>query len=469
MEQREFLDAIRSYRRRLNLAGLLKKLVFALSVGAGAGILFQAAAFLTPLYYADLYTAAALLAAVVTAIAVSFVRHSTMEHTALVMDSFGFQERIITAYEHLKEEGALFTLQREDAMEQLKAHRDRIRIPLWPDWRKTALSAALLAAVIGLALTPSLMKDRAQELHKIQQEARDKEKEIEEILEELEELEEMEQETLTPEQLAALQEMMESLQSSLAEYDQVSSAEALQAAGEKLDYKYENMSSQMTALAQSIQNGAAVSPISAQSLQAMADKLQEMSGNPSTRGSSLASNQGQDGQNSQGDGQGNGQNGQGDGQSNGQNAQGDGQGNGQGDGQGNGQGNGQGSSQGDGQGSGQGNGQGSGQGDGQGNGQGDGQGNGSGPGRGTGSTNISRDYVSIPNSIADSGNLTGNAVNHNDSEYFRDQNGLSWEGTHISHEAVIGSYEQNAYEGIAAGRYPSGMEDVIKEYFSSFH
>ena len=36
-------------------------------------------------------------------------------------------------------------------------------------------------------------------------------------------------------------------------------------------------------------------------------------------------------------------------------------------------------------------------------------------------------------------------------------------------DAVIGSYEQSAYEGIAAGKYPSGMEDVIKNYFASFN
>lgn len=65
--------------------------------------------------------------------------------------------------------------------------------------------------------------------------------------------------------------------------------------------------------------------------------------------------------------------------------------------------------------------------------------------------------------------MTGNAIDHNSSDYFRAQNGLSWEGTHMSHEAVIGSYEQNAYEGIATGRYPSGMENVIKEYFASFN
>ncbi|MEZ3463501.1 MAG: hypothetical protein K1W23_15395, partial [Lachnospiraceae bacterium] len=93
---------------------------------------------------------------------------------------------------------------------------------------------------------------------------------------------------------------------------------------------------------------------------------------------------------------------------------------------------------------------------------------GSGRGTGTGTSSTPHDYVSIPNDIADSGNLTGNAVDHDASEYFRGQNGLSWEGTHMSHEAVIGSYEQNAYEGIAAGKYPSGMEEIIKAYFSNF-
>lgn len=77
--------------------------------------------------------------------------------------------------------------------------------------------------------------------------------------------------------------------------------------------------------------------------------------------------------------------------------------------------------------------------------------------------------MSVPNAIADSESLTGNAYDHDASEYFRAQNGLSWEGNHVSHEAVIGSYERNAYEGIAAGKYPSGMENVIKEYFASFN
>ena len=92
-----------------------------------------------------------------------------------------------------------------------------------------------------------------------------------------------------------------------------------------------------------------------------------------------------------------------------------------------------------------------------------------GSGRGVGSDSTPHDYVSVPNDITDSGNLTGNAANHEASEYFRAQNGLGWEGEHTTYESVLESYEQKAYEGIDAGQYPSNMEEVIKEYFSSFN
>ena len=445
MNRKEFLGIIHAYRRKLNTAGFLKTLVFALAVGGGVGILLQAVSFITPMYYVNIYSGIAVILAVAAAVIVSIKKRSSMEHAALVMDGYGFKERIVTAYEHLEKEDAIYVLQRRDAMEQLQVHRDRIRIPLMPNRKKTALSVLLLAIMIGLAFVPSPVRDQARDLHHIRQEAREKEEEIQEVLEELDKLEEQGQEALTPEQLAAMQEMMESLKSSMSEYQQASSADALQAAGEKLNYKYENMSGLLSEMAQSVQNGASVSAMSAESMQAMADKLQKMSGNTSTGQNDLASGQGQNGQSGQGqDGRGNGQNGKGNGQGDGNSGQ-------------NGQGSGSGGQSGQGQ-----NGQGNGQ-----NGNTDGEGTGS--GRGTGTANNAHDYVSIPNDIADSGNLTGNTVDHDNSEYYRAQNGLSWEGEHVSYEAVIGSYEQNAYEGIASGRYPSGMEDVIKEYFAGFN
>lgn len=441
MSQRAFVKIIQSCRLRLNIAGFLKKSVFALSVGAGVGILFQAAAFIVPFYYAGLCTATALILALLAAAILAFIKRKNMEQTALVMDRFGFEERIVTAYGNLEKEGSLIELQRADAIRQLQTQRDKIRIAILPPWKCLAGLTGLLAILILLILMPSAMKERARELHHIREEAREKTEEVEEILETLEKL--SQEQDLTLEQQAALQEMAESLQVSKEEFQQASSMEMIKAASQKLEYKYESTGNELAALAQSLQNGATVSSVTAESMQALSEKLQRMNGTELAQG-----NLGQSG-----DLNGNKQNGQsGDLNGDGQNGQsGDLNGNGQ---SGNSNGNGQSGQSGDSANSS--------------NGQGD-QGDGSGIGRGTGTSSTPHDYVSIPNEIAESENLTGNAVNHDASEYFHAQNGLSWEGTHMPHEAVIGSYEQNAYEGIAAGKYPSGMEEIIKEYFSNFN
>ncbi len=448
MEQKEFLKIIQSFRRRMNIADFLKKSVFALSVGAGAGILFQAAAFFVPFYYAGLCTILALLLAEMSVFVVMFVRRTTMEQAALRMDGFGFEERIVTAYEHLDKEGTFIELQREDAIRRLKEHKDKIRIPIRPSFYKIGLLLFLLMISVGLSLLPSGAKERAGELHKVREEAKEKEEEIEEMIEALDELQ---QEELTKEQQDMLREMAESLESSLAEYQQADSQQMVSAASQKLSYKYENMSSQLSDMIRDIQDGAGVSVVSADALQEMADRLKNLSDMRQAKNDGAGN-----GQNGQGDGAGNGQNGQ-SGDGNGQNGQGDGAGNGQNgqSGDRNGSGNGQ-------SGSGEGNGNGNEQG-------GQGSDGGSGTGRGDGGGSMPHDYVSVPNAVADSGNLTGNADSHELSEYFRAQTGLNWEGAHTSYEAAIGSYEQNAYEGIAAGRYPSGMENIIKEYFSSFN
>ncbi|MDE6675659.1 MAG: pectinesterase, partial [Acetatifactor sp.] len=65
--------------------------------------------------------------------------------------------------------------------------------------------------------------------------------------------------------------------------------------------------------------------------------------------------------------------------------------------------------------------------------------------------------------------LTGEKVGDENSQYFRQQNGLAWEGEHVDYNSVIGEYTDSAYEGIASGRYPSGMENVIRDYFENLN
>jgi len=465
MEKKEFLRSIKACGKKLNRAEVAKNLVFSLSVGAGVGILFQIVAFCMPFYGANICSLLALTIAILTALLISVLRRKTLYQAALYMDSFGFQERIVTAYEHLDEVGEMVELQRRDAINMLQNHKERIKVPLLKGWRAPVIMCLLLATMVVLMCLPSEMKQMAEELHMIREEAEEKEEELKEVLESMEELK---QESFTPEQLATLQEMMESLQASMQEYHNAESKEMVETANQKLDYKYDNMSQQLMDMADIMQSGANVSPQSMEAMQQMAEKMQELGESGMQKGAtSLVDNQGTEGEQS-GDGQNNNEAGnqQNQGQNPGQNGQtGNQQSNGQNGQNSNGQS--QGQSQGNGQG--QGTGQGQGQGNSQGQGDSPGQGEGSGSGRGEGSGASPHDYVSIPNEIMDTGNLPGNASSHEDSDYFRTQNGLSWEGNHVSHEAVIGSYEENAYEGIAAGRYPSGMEDVIKDYFASFN
>ncbi len=455
MEQRAFVKQIQSVQRRMNAASVLHKSVAALCIGAGAGILFQAAALVIPFYYASLYSGLALAVSLLTACAVAFVKRISRKQAALAMDSFGFEERIVTAYECLGQEGMLVRLQREDAMNQLAKHQDRIQISLLPSWKKPVLFVILMAVMSGLALLPSAVKERARELHEVREEAREKTKEIEELSSSLEELV---QEELSQEQKNALQEMLGTLEASRTEFEQADSAKLLATASDKLEYKYGTMGRELQEFAGRLRRGAAASAMTAESMQAVAERMQAgasqngqgsngsqtgQNASPNGQGSSASqnsqsSNASQNSQGSNGSPNAQGSNASQTGQNaspNGQNANGNQNQAGQ---------NGQNSNQSQ-------------------------HGDHPQDGRGDGHNSTPHDYVSIPNDIADSGNLTGNAVNHDSSEYFRAQNGLGWEGEHRTYESVIGSYEQKAYEGIAAGRYPSGMEEVIKQYFSSFN
>lgn len=479
MEQKEFIKTIQAYRRRLHLAAFIKYSVFALSVAVAAGILMQAAALLIPLYDVNLYTLFTLLSGEAAAVIVWILRRISLKQAALTMDSFGFAERIVTAYENLPQKGILVEMQRKDAMQQLRAHKDRIRIALLPSWKKLVLLLGLSAAMTGLVLTPSAQKENAKEQHQLKAEAKEKVQEITEAVDSLVELGKKAEE-ITPEQQAALQQMIESLQSSLVEYQQAQSTEMMKAAESKLNYKYETISSDLYNMAQNLPSNASQMLTEEalqymESMQQAAQQIQELNGSelaqgiPFSNGFNGEINQGDTaqgnsgGQNSGNDAAGSGGQNSGNGQS-----QNEGMGQGGGTSQGDGTSHGGGTNQGDGTSQNGGTGQGSDSGDNGYNDQGQDNGERSGGGRGTGSTNAEHDYVSVPNRIAEGSNLAGNALNHEDSTYFRAQSGISWEGEHVSHEAVIGSYKENAYEGIAAGKYPSGMEEIIKEYFASF-
>lgn len=434
MDERNYLlQEIRRSRRKLNIAKTLDTCICFLACAGVAATVLEAVSLWVPFYYVHWCAGIVLLAAFAAGLVYSVVKRAGLHEAARKMDTFGLQERVQTAYEQMEDESAFARMQRQDAAKKLrvKCERKEIRIRLLPDKRHLTAAALSLVLACGLAFLPSQARETASQRHAIHQEAKEKQKELSELTDALEK---MDTSTLTEEQKAKLSELQEALNRSMQELARADSREALDAAESKLGFKLEQTSQSLANLASQMSKEQQAAIAQAQALaKAAADADGKSSG---SNGTQSASNGGSNGT----PGAGNGSSGDG---NNGNNGNGSNGNNGSGDGS-----NGTGSN-----------------GNGSGNGNGNGSGNGS--GRGTGQGGGTHDYVSVPNAVGNDENLTGNKTGGENGDSYRAQNGLVWEGDHVSLDSVIGDYTKDAYEGISSGRYPSGMEDVIKDYFKN--
>ncbi len=447
MDIRKYLiTQIRKCRNRINLARLIDCGIVFAAAGGVPGMICELVSLVRPFYYAHLAAALCFGLGLLAGAGYALYRWSDLEAAARRLDSFGLEERMVTAYELLDrgaETGDVWVqLQRQDAFEHYNRARAGIRIPLWPD--KRHVLALVLSAVIvaGLGFVPSPVREQAQLRHQVQKEAEEEQKHLEQLMDALKGVD---MESMTEEQRMRMQELLEAMQRSREELAQADTWESLGLARERLDYKYQQAGQSLAQLASQMENPGAAGIASAQALARAAAQNGADLSQVSLDGAHLSPGQtGDSGENGGAMGiNGNASNGTG----------GNGNGNGAGGNAGSGVG-----------GSGSG---GGGNGNGSGEGVGSGQGNGIGGGRGTGSSNAAHDYVSIPNEIADDSSLIGQKDGDQDSDYFRQQNGLAWEGDHVDYNSVISQYTNRAYEGISMGRYPSGMESVIREYFEN--
>lgn len=455
-ERKELLQAIRRSRRKLNIAKLIDTCVFCLAYAGVAAIVLEAVSLWIPFYYVHLCVGIVIGIALIVGIIYAVIKRTSMREAAQQIDTFGLKERVQTAYEQMADESPLAGMQRHDAAEQLQKKLDakQIRIRLLPSRRHLAAAFLSLAVAAALAFVPSQARELANTRHAIHQEAKEKQKELSELADAIEKMDTSE---LTDEQKARLAKLKEALDRSMQELARADSKEALDAAQSKLGFKYEQTSQSLMELADALSKDGKAA---LEQIAEMARAAAEANGQSSAQGNSQSGTQsasngsasgtpGTSNGNSGNTGDGSGENGQNSGNSsNGNSSNGN-------------------NSDGNNSGSGDGSGNGSGTGNGSGSGNGNGNGNGSGSGRGTGSGGGRHDYVSVPNATGNDDNLTGNKTGNENGDSYRAQNGMVWEGDHVSLDSVISDYTKDAYEGLSTGKYPSGMEDVIKDYFKN--
>ena len=462
MDEKKYLAAQLDYwKRRMNLARAFSGGIVGAAAGGLAGILCEAAALFFPFYEAHAAAILCFAAGALAGCGYAWRRRAGRMEAARRIDSFGLQERMLTACEQLEEEGDFARLQREDALLHYREKRGEIRVPLRPQNRCLLAFGLAAATALGLAFMPSPARERAALLHEVRKEAEEEQERLEELLEELRGVEE----TLDAQQKEQIAKLLEALARSREELLAADSRESLSAAKQRLVYKYGETAQALGDMAFSPEDAGGEGIAAAQRL---AEEAAAAGGRPTvsagTAKTGSADVTGKDG------GTGTESGGAGDGGGNGDTkgaGEGEQEGSGDADGSGHGEGGGSGGGSGDGDGSGTGSGDGAGNGAGGGNGTGNGAG--SGFGRGTGSSTASHDYVSVPNAVGDDATLNGEKNGDADSEYYRSQNGPAWEGEHVDYNSVIGEYAERAYEGITGGRYPNGMEPVIRDYFESLN
>ena len=410
MDIRKYLTVqIKKCRNRMNLARLIDCAIVFAAAGGVLGTACELVSLVWPFYHVHLAAGLCFGLGLLAGAGCALHRRADMEQAARRLDSFGLKERIVTAYE-LMDKGvetgdALAEMQRQDALVHYNQARDRIKIPLRPDKRHVLALVLSVIMVAGLSLVPSPVRDQAQLRHQVQEAAKEELQQLEALADALDRVD---MESLTEEQKLRMQELQEAMRRSWEELTHSDTWESLALAQERLEYKYQQAGQSLAQLASQMQDPGAAGIASAQ---ALAQAAGQNGGGNNLAQAAISSGQSGNGSNS---------------------------GNGDGAGSGNG------------------------------NGDGAGQGNGSG-GRGTGSSNALHDYVSIPNDIGDDPSLTGEKNGDQNSGYFRQQNGLAWEGEHVDYNSVISQYTNRAFEGITRGKYPSGMESVIRDYFENLN
>ncbi len=459
----EYIDRIVGRTRvKLNANIMRRSLVTALMYGAVAGLIVVIASMIFPFYYAGYVALGTAVVGLIAGVILGVKRRIDNKAAALYIDSCGFDEKIITALENRKYKDKVCVLQRIDAERHLKLEESKVKVKLELPWIKLGVLLLTIVLATILYIIPTPAKELAKNQHEAKQEAKKAQEEVEEMMEALTKIDQGE---LTPEELEELKKMMESLKTSKEDFANVKDKNDFNKARQKYDYKLGDMSEKLGMLSQG-KTGEAQKEL--KSAKELADNQNQKPKNQ-TASNNQEGQQGQEGQEGQ-----QGQQGQ-----QGQEGEGQGSGEGEGENQGFGEGQGQGESQGSGEGQGEGEGQGSGEGEGegQGSGEGEGEGNGqennngnssggkgkgSGQGEGSGETKVKHDhdYVSVNENV--SGKYTENST----SEFAHEQNGLAWEGTQVPYDTVIGDYSDKAYEGIDKGKYPGGMSDVIKNYFT---
>lgn len=180
---KELVRLVRKIRDRLHTALIINNMIIGVAAALCLGIALVIAARFIPIYNVYLNILKLAGAFALTAFLYSSFRTPGDAHAALKADSFGLEERTVTALELVGNQSTFAVLEKNDALEHLKNIDYQKKIPLKPDKRYLLVCLILTAALALSGFIPNPMENRAEELHKLKAKISEQQKKADKLIE----------------------------------------------------------------------------------------------------------------------------------------------------------------------------------------------------------------------------------------------------------------------------------------------
>lgn len=229
MEDKKIWSFFKKAKRKIVGNLLLQNLIVFTMIGLLIGTGIHTVALFVPIYDSLFWAFMAVGVTIVLGLLYTIIRCPNNQEIALIVDSKGLEEQLVTSMELKDKEDNISSLQKQKTLEAISDYSIKERLPFkWSFTNMLLLGFSTLAFVIA-AIIPSDAKSQALALHELKKIVEEEKDKVEEVKKEVTKLEETNK--------AELAELKKILEDSLKEIKETEKEKDLEKAKERMETK----------------------------------------------------------------------------------------------------------------------------------------------------------------------------------------------------------------------------------------
>lgn len=232
MEDKKIWSFFRKAKRKIIGNLLLQNLIVFAIIGLLVGTGIHVAALFLPIYGSLYWAMMTVGITIVLGLLYTIIRCPNNQEIALIIDSKGMDEQLVTSMELKEKKDAISSLQKQRTLDAISMYSIKERLPFkWSFTNMLLLGFSALAFLIA-AIIPSDTKSQALALHELKKVVEEEKDKVEEVKKEVAKLEEVNK--------AELAELQKILEDSLKEIKESEKEKDLEKAKERMETKLKN-------------------------------------------------------------------------------------------------------------------------------------------------------------------------------------------------------------------------------------